>query len=171
MENKYNNLIKAFKDNNIEEISKLSESLAKDVTLNLIINNIKELKDIYLDSADIRDTITLESTIKKDRNYYLGYIHAYENIARMITASKDVNENIHRTLLGKPEIFLAIKYLKEVQYASVSEISKHIKVEQKDLINLLESPEISKLKIIDSNSIGNNKYYYLNNKGKHYCNI
>ncbi|WP_066872170.1 hypothetical protein [Clostridium mediterraneense] len=168
MENLIKQIKNAYRNNCLKEISKLSKKFAKMITINLMEKNFEDLKELCFYSADAREDIEIECNVKKDANYYLGYIYAYENIARRLMRSEESNLKIEQILAQDARAIKIMAYLNSVKFASHKEIAEHIEMSTTNLSNFFKKELIVESKIFESNKIGRTKYYYLTSLGKEF---
>lgn len=150
----------------LKEISKYSKQFARIITTNIIDKNFDLLKQLSIELAELRVHLEIENKLERDKNYYLGYIYAYENMARKLIKEENMVLNIEKVLSENPRVITIIKYLNNKKFSSHKELADELKISESSLSNFFKNDTIIKSDIIGFNKIGKSKYYYLTNKGE-----
>jgi hypothetical protein len=159
----------AYDSENIENISLYSKYFAKIITLDIMEKNYDDLKELYVESAKLRQSLDRgDRGLKRDKNYYMGYIYAYENIARRLGKEANDNIKIEQVIAEDSKAIKIIKFLDKKSFASHQEIATYLDISISNLSNFFKKKSIIESNVFGSNKIGTTKFYYLTSRGKEF---
>ncbi|NLK76050.1 MAG: hypothetical protein GX288_12315 [Clostridiales bacterium] len=170
MQEIFNEAISSFIANNMEGIRRFSGWFAKLITVNIMNEDNTALKELCKYSVDMRSDIEFTEPIKYNKDFYLGYCVAYENIARRLL-DEDINlEKIDLIVNGNPSLRLdkIIYFLGHKGYAKQNEIATYLEISPSHLWNILNNSNVKEIDIFTVQKIGKYTIYGLNQRGKQY---
>ena len=161
-------LKESFISDDILSIGKASKYFARMVTKGLMDKNYDYIQKICLEISKLRDCIELDLDLKRDKNYYFGYIYAYENIARRLIEEFIKENDINIIVSQYPKVRKAIMFLGKNQFATQGQIANALKISASYLWNILNKDIIVEANIFVVKKIGRSKIYSLTERGRQY---
>lgn len=170
MQEFFKSAVEAFVTNNLENIKKFAGWFAKATTMNIIKDNKEELSVLCKDYAYMSSDIEFEQPLKTNKDFYMGYISAYNNIARKVLDNSNELERIDLVVQELPKLRLKgiINYLGEKGFAQQGELAEYLGITASHLWNILNNSSIKQLDILNVHKIGKHVIYGLNKSGKLY---
>lgn len=170
MENLFKEATSFFSKNDICKIKELTFNFAKKVTRLILKNDMKALETMTTISADIREEIEFDESIKRDKSFYYGFWLAYEKIGKSYLEDSKTISDLEMVVSNEEKLRDIMKYLGKKNYAKQGEIAEHLKISQNALWNFLNKPSVKELNIFSVTKIGKYVMYSLNKKGMDFYN-
>lgn len=161
-------LKESFESNDISQIAKASKYFARIITQNLMEGNHGDTEGLCLESSRLRDILELNLDLERDKNYYFGYIYAYENIARKLSEEEIKSSNIDFIVSEYPKVREVIMYLGKNQFATQGEIAKSLNISPSYLWNILNKDAVLEANIFIAKKVGRSSIYSLSERGNYY---
>lgn len=167
------NFLKAVSDflnSNLEGIRRYAGWFAKSITLGIIKEDKQELEDLCASAQELRADINYADPINKNKEYFLGYCAAYENIAGKFIDYASDQDSIKLVIETLPNLRMSkiINYLGNKGLAQQNEIAAHLNIKPSHLSNILNNPSVKQINILNVRKVGKHAIYSLNKKGKDY---
>jgi len=159
-------IIKAFLEDKRDIISEYSRKFAKKMVNAILSENENEMKTLIKKSSELRDDLEFQMNIKRDSNFYFGYLFAYENIARNIIDNKVIYDVLKKSLKDDERLKKIMKFMDEEEIVTQKEIAICLEIKSNTLANYLNKDQIKKLDLFSKIKSGRNVFYSLNRKGK-----
>lgn len=168
MHARFKEAVESYANGNLEEIKDFSKWFAKTVTLNIMERDFTKLQELCKDAVLFRDEVEFAGRINKDKEYYFGYLFAYENIARKLSEDFQGDKKIAILLSTYEYLRKIVIYLGQNTFAQHGEIASYLGISPSHLSNIFKKHRIEEAKIITSEKVGRNVIYSLTPRGKQY---
>lgn len=168
MEKWLEDTIQAFIQPDINNIKNCTLKFAQKITKAILDDDKDDIEQLIENSAEIRDNIELNEEVDRNKEFYYGYLYAYENIANQILDNDHTNENIHKIIESNKKLRSLVKFLGKEKAAKEKDIAKHLSLKPNELDNFMQTDYEKKSDILSKNKIGKNVIYSLNAKGRKY---
>lgn len=168
MEKWLEDTIQAFIQPDINNIKNCTLKFAQKITKAILDDDKNDIEQLIENSAEIRDNIELNEEVDRNKEFYYGYLYAYENIANQILDNDHTNENIHKIIESNEKLRSLVKFLGKEKAAKEKDIAKYLSLKANELDNFMQTDYVKKSDILSKNKIGKNVIYSLNAKGRKY---
>lgn len=162
--------ISFFKDKNVYKVEEYAYDFGKQVTKNIVNQDIDSLKSLYKNSVLLREDVEFDEDIERGIPFYYGYCFAYENIAKLFIDETGLDLEIDKAISNEPRLGEIVRYLSNNNFAQQKEIAEYLKISSNNLCNYLNKDIIKNLKIFSTSKLGRNVIYSLNKRGRDYYN-
>jgi len=116
----------------------------------------------------MRSDIEFVEPVKYTKEYYLGYVTAYENIARRLIESEEIIEKIKQLLKENKLLKEIMILLLQNGCLETNRIANYIGITAEKIDSILYEPDISKVGVFSYHNIGDKKVYSLSLLGKNF---
>ena len=165
---KTNIISNAFINFDIEIIKESILQYAKEITKAILDEDCDKVEQLIEASNEIRDIVEINKEVPRTKEFYYGYLFAYENIAsRIIDYEKDLKEikDILNTSKEIENIFILLGEEKAI--SGKKHFAKNLNIGIEKLDNILNSDLFKKINILTIDNIGENTIYSLNARGRY----
>ena len=159
---------KAFLESNINSIKENTLEFVKQVTKSILENREDELKSMIDVSCDIRDSIEMDLDMERNKEFYFGYLYAYENVLNNIFDHRKINDDIYKIIVANDKVKRLIEFLGKEKAARQKDIAEHLNMESNELANFMKTDYLNQANILSKNKVGRNVIYSLNARGRKY---